>query len=215
MSEEIRNEIKATETNETKEVSTNKKLKIALIAAVAALVVLGAVFAVSAARGGDNAGKVDTEINTQQQPQNVIGEEAALEAAINEAGLKASDVTNSYVELESDDGIAKYEVEFFANNTEYGFEIDAETGNVISYEKENAEGSYSVDGSSDVNVTADEAKEIAIKKAGVNASEVYDMDVELEHGVYEVSFNCSGMEYETVVDADTGNVVHFASEYDY
>lgn len=215
MSEEIRNEIKETETKEAKEVSTNKKLKIALIAAVAALVVLGAVFAVSAARGGDDAGKADTEINTQQQPQNVIGEDAALEAAINEAGLKASEVTNSYVNLETDDGIAKYEVEFFANNTEYGFEIDAETGNVISYEKENAEGSYSVDGSSDVNVTSDEAKETAIKKAGVNASDVYDMDVELEHGVYEVSFNCSGMEYEVVVDADTGNVVHFASEYDY
>lgn len=215
MSEEIRNEIKETETKEAKEVSTNKKLKIALIAAVAALVVLGAIFAVSAARGGDDAGKADTEINTQQQPQNVIGEDAALEAAINEAGLKASEVTNSYVNLETDDGIAKYEVEFFANNTEYGFEIDAETGNVISYEKENAEGSYSVDGSSDVNVTSDEAKETAIKKAGVNASEVYDMDVELEHGVYEVSFNCSGMEYEVVIDADTGNVVHFASEYDY
>ena len=215
MSEEIRNEIKETETKEAKEVRTNKKLKIALIAAVAALVVLGAVFAVSAARGGDDAGKADTEINTQQQPQNVIGEDAALEAAINEAGLKASEVTNSYVNLETDDGIAKYEVEFFANNTEYGFEIDAETGNVISYEKENAEGSYSVDGSSDVNVTSDEAKETAIKKAGVNASDVYDMDVELEHGVYEVSFNCSGMEYEVVVDADTGNVVHFASEYDY
>lgn len=215
MSEEIRNEIKETETKEAKEVSTNKKLKIALIAAVAALVVLGAVFAVSAARGGDDAGKADTEINTQQQPQNVIGEDAALEAAINEAGLKASEVTNSYVNLETDDGIAKYEVEFFANNTEYGFEIDAETGNVISYEKENAEGSYSVDGSSDVNVTSDEAKETAIKKAGVNASDVYDMDVELEHGVYEVSFNCSGMEYEVVVDADTGNVVHFASENDY
>lgn len=215
MSEEIRNEIKETETKEAKEVRTNKKLKIALIAAVAALVVLGAVFAVSAARGGDDAGKADTEINTQQQPQNVIGEDAALEAAINEAGLKASEVTNSYVNLETDDGIAKYEVEFFANNTEYGFEIDAETGNVISYEKENAEGSYSVDGSSDVNVTSDEAKETAIKKAGVNASDVYDMDVELEHGVYEVSFNCSGMEYEVVVDADTGNVVHFASENDY
>lgn len=215
MSEEIRNEIKETETKEAKEVSTNKKLKIALIAAVAALVVLGAIFAVSAARGGDDPGKADTEINTQQQPQNVIGEDAALEAAINEAGLKASEVTNSYVNLETDDGIAKYEVEFFANNTEYGFEIDAETGNVISYEKENAEGSYSVDGSSDVNVTSDEAKETAIKKAGVNASEVYDMDVELEHGVYEVSFNCSGMEYEVVIDADTGNVVHFASEYDY
>lgn len=209
MSEEIRKE---TEVKESSEAKTNKKLKIALIAAVAALVILGAVFAVSAAKGNDNNQKPETEISSEQpQPQDVIGEEAALETAIKEAGIKASDVTNSYVELESDDGITKYEVEFYAGNTEYNFEIDAESGNVLSYEKENAEGSYSIDNSK-VNVSSDEAKETALKKAGVKSADVYDMDIELEHGMYEVSFNCGGMEYEVAIDADTGNVVHFITE---
>lgn len=209
MSEEIRKE---TEVKESSAVKTNKKLKIALIAAVAALVILGAVFAVSAAKGNDDNQKPETEISSEQpQPQDVIGEEAALETAIKEAGIKASDVTNSYVELESDDGITKYEVEFYAGNTEYNFEIDAESGNVLSYEKENAEGSYSIDNSK-VNVSSDEAKETALKKAGVKSADVYDMDIELEHGMYEVSFNCGGMEYEVAIDADTGNVVHFITE---
>ena len=209
MSEEIRKE---TEVKESSEAKTNKKLKIALIAAVAALVILGAVFAVSAAKGNDNNQKPETEISSEQpQPQDVIGEEAALETAIKEAGIKASDVTNSYVELESDDGITKYEVEFYAGNTEYNFEIDAQSGNVLSYEKENAEGSYSIDNSK-VNVSSDEAKETALKKAGVKSADVYDMDIELEHGMYEVSFNCGGMEYEVAIDADTGNVVHFITE---
>ena len=209
MSEKIRKEKEVTESSAVK---TNKKLKIALIAAVAALVILGAVFAVSAAKGNDDNQKPETEISSEQpQSQDVIGEEAALETAIKEAGIKASDVTNSYVELESDDGITKYEVEFYAGNTEYNFEIDAESGNVLSYEKENAEGSYSIDNSK-VNVSSDEAKETALKKAGVKSADVYDMDIELEHGMYEVSFNCGGMEYEVAIDADTGNVVHFITE---
>ena len=211
MSEEIKKEIKENENNMAR---TNKKLKIALIAAVAVIVIAGAVFAVSAAKGGNDK-KSDAEINSQQQiPQDVIGEEAALEIAVEEAGVKESEVTNSYVELESDDGIAKYEVEFYAGNTEYSFEIDAQSGNILSYEKENAEGSYSVDESGDVKISSDEAKQIAIKKVGVKSSDIYDVDVELEHGVYEVGFSSGGIEYDVVIDADTGNVVHFTTERD-
>ena len=211
MSEEIKKEIKENENNMAR---TNKKLKIALIAAVAVIVIAGAVFAVSAAKGGNDK-KSDAEINSQQQiPQDVIGEEAALEIAVEEAGVKESEVTNSYVELESDDGIAKYEVEFYAGNTEYSFEIDAQSGNILSYEKENAEGSYSVNESGDVKISSDEAKQIAIKKAGVKSSDIYDVDVELEHGVYEVGFSSGGIEYDVVIDADTGNVVHFTTERD-
>ena len=169
MSEEIRKE---TEVKENSASKTNRKLKIALIAAVAVIVIAGAVFAVSAAKGGNDK-KSDAEINSQQQiPQDVIGEEAALEIAVKEAGVKESEVTNSYVELESDDGIAKYEVEFYAGNTEYSFEIDAQSGNILSYEKENAEGSYSVDESGDDKISSDEAKQIAIKKAGGKTSDI-------------------------------------------
>ena len=209
MSEEIRKE---KEVNENGAARTNRKLKIALIAAVAVIVIIGAAFAVSAANSNKSNEQVATEINKEHQlPQDVIGENAALETAIKEAGVRVSDVTNSYVELEADDGIAKYEVEFYTGNTEYSFEIDAESGNILSYEKENAEGSYSTDNSK-VNISADKAKETALKKAGVKSADVYDMDIELECGMYEVSFDCSGIEYEIVIDADTGNVVHFTTE---
>ena len=211
MSEEIRKE---TEVKESSAAKTNRKLKIALIAAVAVIVIIGAAFAVSAANNSKSSEPVGTEINEQQLPEDVIGEEAALKTAIKEAGVKASEVANSYVELESDNGIAKYEVEFYTGDTEYNFEIDARSGNILSYEKENAEGSYSVDGNSKANISSDEAKETALKKAGVNSADVYDMDIELEHGMYEVSFDCGGIEYEVAIDADTGNVVHFTNEHD-
>lgn len=211
MSEEIRKE---TEVKESSAAKTNRKLKIALIAAVAVIVIIGAAFAVSAANNSKGSEPAGTEINEQQLPEDVIGEEAALKTAIKEAGVKASEVANSYVELESDNGIAKYEVEFYTGDTEYNFEIDARSGNILSYEKENAEGSYSVDGNSKANISSDEAKETALKKAGVNSADVYDMDIELEHGMYEVSFDCGGIEYEVAIDADTGNVVHFTNEHD-
>ena len=168
MSEEIRKE---TEVKENSAAKTNRKLKIALIAAVAVIVIAGAVFAVSAAKGGNDK-KSDAEINSQQQiPQDVIGEEAALEIAVKEAGVKESEVTNSYVELEADDGIAKYEVEFYTGNTEYSFEIDAQSGNILSYEKENADGSYSTDNSK-VNISSYESKETALKKEGLKSDHV-------------------------------------------
>ena len=213
MSEELKKETAKDNSGANK---TNRTLKIALAIAVAVIVIGGAVFAVSAAKGSDsNKQQPDTEINSRQQiPEDVIGEEAALETAIKEAGVKESDVTNSYVELESDDGIAGYEVEFYADNTEYSFEIDAQTGNILSYEKENAKGSYSVNGSGEAAVSSEEAKKIAVKKAGVNSSDIYNMDIELEQGVYEVSFDCGGLEYDVVIDADTGEVVHYTTEYD-
>ena len=210
MSEEIRKE---TEVKENSAAKTNRKLKIALIAAVAVIVIIGAAFAVSAANNSKSSEPAGTEINEQQLPEDVIGEEAALKTAIKEAGVKASEVANSYVELESDNGIAKYEVEFYTGDTEYNFEIDARSGNILSYEKENADSSYSTDNSK-ANISSDEAKETALKKAGVNSADVYDMDIELEHGMYEVSFDCGGIEYEVDVDADTGNVIHFTNEYD-
>ena len=44
-------------------------------------------------------------------------------------------VRNTY-ELEFDDGISKYEVEFYYNNREYSYEINAKTGAILSYEQD-------------------------------------------------------------------------------
>ena len=49
----------------------------------------------------------------------------------------------------------------------------------------------------------------------MKSSDIYDVDVELEHGIYEVGFSSGGIEYDVVIDADTGNVVHFTTERDY
>ena len=60
-----------------------------------------------------------------------IGEERAKEIALNHAGLTASGVTFVRSYLDWDDGRAQYEVEFYANNTEYDYDIDAITGDEV------------------------------------------------------------------------------------
>lgn len=63
-----------------------------------------------------------------------IGESAAREAALRHAGLTADGVTDLRVSLETDDGIAHYDVEFRCNGAEAEYEINAVTGEVIHQE---------------------------------------------------------------------------------
>ena len=65
-----------------------------------------------------------------------IGEEAAKEIALADAGLSADDVTFMMVGLDRDVGRRIYEVEFFAGMTEYSYEIDAKTGEIWEYDVE-------------------------------------------------------------------------------
>lgn len=74
--------------------------------------------------------------NAQSNANNTanISLDKAKQIALSHAGLTTSQVTFKKTELDFDDGIQKYEVEFYYNNREYSYEIDANTGNIISYE---------------------------------------------------------------------------------
>ncbi|MCD8015547.1 MAG: fibronectin type III domain-containing protein [Lachnospiraceae bacterium] len=60
-------------------------------------------------------------------------------------------------------------------------------------------------------ISSTKAKSIALTDAGVKESNVYDLDVEFdwENGVavYEVSFDCSGYEYDYEINATTGVII--------
>ena len=59
----------------------------------------------------------------------------AKEIALSHAGLTSSQVTFKRTELEVDNGVQKYEIEFYNNNREYSYEINAKTGAILSYEQ--------------------------------------------------------------------------------
>lgn len=70
---------------------------------------------------------------SNQNPE-VIGAEKAIEIALEKAGLFKNDVFMESTELDRDNGIWKYEVEFRKGRTEYSADIKADDGTVLSWE---------------------------------------------------------------------------------
>lgn len=69
-------------------------------------------------------------------PSTALTKEEAAEIALKHAGLTTDQVTNLRTEYEIDDGVPQYEVEFHQDIWEYDYEINAETGEILSYDKE-------------------------------------------------------------------------------
>lgn len=65
-----------------------------------------------------------------------ISAEQARTCALNHAGCNAGQVVFTKTELDYDDGVAVYEIEFYMDGMEYELEIDAVTGAVLKYEAE-------------------------------------------------------------------------------
>lgn len=140
-----------------------------------------------------------------------VGLEAAKSAALKHAGLSTAVFTKA--ERDYDDGRLEYELEFHTDSAAYEVTVDAATGRVLDYEKENLRGGT---GSTDIGAQA--AKSAALRHAGLSESQVQELQVEWdnEHGraVYEVEFKSGGMEYEYVIDAATGSVLEHQAERD-
>ena len=82
---------------------------------------------------------VDREAKPAANPskkEEYISADKAKAIAYEHASVKAADVKFAKAELDRDDLIAHYEVEFVAGNFEYEYEINAESGKVIASEKE-------------------------------------------------------------------------------
>ncbi len=75
-------------------------------------------------------------VNTSSASKEYISEDKAKSIAYNHASVKTADVKFSKAELDRDDLIVHYDVEFVAGNYEYEYEINAETGKVIVSDKE-------------------------------------------------------------------------------
>ncbi len=61
-----------------------------------------------------------------------IGKDAALQAALTDAGLTKDKVVDIDVEFEREGGSAWYEVDFESGKLDYEYKIDAATGNVLA-----------------------------------------------------------------------------------
>ena len=157
------------------------------------------------------------------QQNNYIGEQAAQDAALTHAGVSAQNVSFVRTKLDWDNGRWQYEVEFYDQGTEYDYSIDAVTGEVLGYDYDaeyytannNTAATQTAPGAQ---ISAEDAKAIALAHAGVSAQDAQRMEMgfDNEHGraVYEFEWRVGWTEYSCDVDANTGEVVGYSSEYD-
>lgn len=154
-----------------------------------------------------------------------ITAERAKEIALQHASLTAADVTFVHAELDYDDGVQVYDVEFYMGNTEYDYEIDAATGSVRSYDcdvEEYQPAATQAPADEPDNATSyigvDRAKDIAVSHAGIALADVTFQKAKLENddgrAEYEIEFYNDGIEYEYTIDAVSGKILEYDFERD-
>lgn len=142
--------------------------------------------------------------------------DSAKSIALADAGLEESDVIFTKEKLDWDDGVAVYDIDFLTADMEYEYEIDAATGVIMDKSTETFR-NYGTAGT-DALIGEDKAKEIAVTHAGFTTGEVFFTKIKLEkeHGYteYEIEFYKDRVEYKYTIDASTGAVLEYESEYD-
>ena len=142
---------------------------------------------------------------TQEEAQNI--------ALAKVPGATANDIYEFSVDY--DDGRLEYEVEFYSGSTEYDYEIDAATGDILSYDNDvenfsipqqqgTATGSY---------IGEDAAKAAALQRAGLTEDQVRWEKCELDEDdgryFWEGDATLNGSRYEFAIDAVTGTMVEW------
>jgi len=145
--------------------------------------------------------------------------EKAKKIALEHAGLKEEDVIFVTAKPDYDDGRKQYDVEFYSNGMEYDYEIDAENGRIVEFDKD-FEGVMPVVNEKDketaAEITAEEAKKIALNHAGLSDVTWVKVEKDRDDGKikYEIEFRDGRMEYEYEIDAESGKILKAEKDYD-
>lgn len=155
-----------------------------------------------------------------QQPAATEDEqkEAALQTALKDAGVNEADASRIRVTMDRDDGMLVYEVRFDAAEVEYDYEIDAESGRIVSTDVERWDDDDRDDrnrtANANVAVSRDEAVKTALGK--VSGATEKDVRIELDYDDgryrYEGDIIYNGIEYDFEIDADSGRILEWEED---
>ncbi len=172
----------------------------------------------------ENTVKIETQ--GEASKKKYIDTDKAWEIALNKAAVNKNEIYDTSAKMESDDGIIVYDIDFSANNIEYEVEINATTGAIINFDKESVDDDFTVtvkpsvenqENASAKNIGEDEAKSIALKKAGVSASTIknYVCKSDTDDGVkvYEIEFTAGNYEYDIEINAQNGKIRDLDKEH--
>lgn len=74
--------------------------------------------------------------NSQDNQSTKITRERALEIALEKAGVKQADIRDLDIELDTENGVKVWEVDFDHGNNEYSYDVNAETGAITKAERD-------------------------------------------------------------------------------
>ncbi|MDR1134012.1 MAG: PepSY domain-containing protein [Synergistaceae bacterium] len=148
-----------------------------------------------------------------------IGETEAKSIAFQHAGLSEEETSSVSVKQYEKHGTRLYDIVFSCGGVNYSYGIDATSGEIVKYERRNAGKTVQGlnDGSQDY-IGFEKAESIALAHANVSESEIRKYEAELDRhrgrAVYEIEFDHARTEYEYEIDAETGEIIRWKSEYD-
>ena len=175
-------------------------------------------------------------------PSGDIGIERAKQIALSHAGLSQGSVSFVKAELDYEDGVKVYDIEFYSGNVEYDYEINAATGAIISVDRDIENYSIPTAASAPAptpaptaaptpaptaapaptqpaapsNISAERAKQIALSHAGVGGASFTKVELDTDDGVavYEIEFKVDNVEYDYEINAVSGAIISSKSEVD-
>ena len=150
-----------------------------------------------------------------QQTGDLIGDARAREIALDHAGVSAGQATFFRTQMDWEHGRQVYEVEFWSGNTEYDYEIDAVTGDILSYDFDVE--NYSIPSGNQASgnyISQERARKIAQDR--VPTATLVELEFEFDDGraVYEGKLREGRMEYEFEIDAVSGSILQWEQDWD-
>ena len=169
----------------------------------------------------DTAGAAQVEIVGTASDKGYIGEEKALTAALERAGVSADAMAYYEIGLDTERGVMVYDVEFTAGDYEYECDVNATSGEIVKFEKERADRPASVTSPSaggaltGGSISETDAKALALARVpGATDADIVKFEQDYDDGrlIYEGKIIFDNREYEFEIDAATGAVLDWDSE---
>ncbi len=179
-----------------------KKISFGLCTTMIALTMVGGTVTFAARPTGST-----TEANNS-----FIGEGEAQTIAFEHADISEEDTTFVSCHIDYDNGIAEYDVEFISDNKEYDYEIDAQTGGILSYSYEMKIRSNTASQAGNRDYIDEEiAQTTALQHAGITESDIpmvrVEFDIDDGFAEYEVEWNIDRTEYNYTINAVDGEIL--------
>ncbi len=162
---------------------------------------------------------VETNSKATVSKLSTITKAKAKKLALEHAGVKQQDAKFDRTELEEDDGMKHYEIEFSADGYDYDYDINAQSGAIIANSKEKDDDYIEPSNTKPISkISKNDAKKAALSHAGVKNGEAYDISVELDEDdgtkLYEIEFKSGNVEYQYEISATDGTVISHEKEID-